>query len=33
MDGLLRSLDIALSMISTKKIIHPEDVKGLRKRK
>ena len=33
MDGLLRRLDIALSMISTKKIIHPEDVKGLRKRK
>lgn len=33
MDGLLRRLDIALSMISTKRIIHPEDVKGLRKRK
>lgn len=33
MDGLLRRLDIALSMISTKKIVHPEDIKGLKRRK
>lgn len=33
MDGLLRRLDVALSMISTKRIVHSEDVKGLRKRK
>ena len=33
MEGLLRRLDIALSMISTKKIVHPEDSKELKKRK
>ena len=33
MDGLLRRLDIALSMISTKKIVHLEDIKGLKRRK
>lgn len=33
MDGLLRRLDIALSMISTKKIVHPEDIKGLKRKK
>jgi hypothetical protein len=33
MEGLLRRLDVALSMISTKKIVHPEDSKELKKRK
>ena len=32
MDGLLRRLDIALSMISTKKIVHSENPKELRKK-
>lgn len=32
MEGLLRRLDIALSMISTKKIVHPENPKELKKK-